>query len=419
MDFNLECFQNEYLASGAGDVNAIITVTASGAAPPPAGEGAGAGAVVLLIDVSGSMEGQKIRQARMATMAALGCLRDGVQFAVLAGNHTVRPVYPQRGLAVATTTSRQAAAAEVNDLRSGGGTSIGRWLRAAAELLKSERGVRQTILLTDGRNEGETQEDLEEALAQASKVFQCHCRGVGTDWSVPELTHIAEALMGSVDIVADPAHLTADFEQTMRDAMTKAVSDLSLRVWVPQGATLEFVKQVAPTLRELAPIDTGSPLTTDFPLGAWGTESRDYHLAVRVKPGGTGDEMLAARITVMVDGQPAGQTLVRATWTEDPVLSTRINRQVAHYTGQQELADAIRAGLEARDRGDDHTARVKLGRAVQLAAASGNTEASENLAKVVDVEDADTGTVKLKKQVTEAAVMTLDTRSTRTSRFKR
>jgi len=87
----------------------------------------------------------------------------------------------------------------------------------------------------------------------------------------------------------------------------------------------------------------------------------------------------------------AGQALVKAVWTERLRPLTKINKQVAHYTGQAELADAIAEGLEARKQGDMETATTKLGRAVQLAAQSGNTETAKLLAKVVDVEDPATG----------------------------
>jgi hypothetical protein len=113
------------------------------------------------------------------------------------------------------------------------------------------------------------------------------------------------------------------------------------------------------------------------------------------------------------------QSLVRAVWTEDTALSTRINRQVAHYTGQAELADAIQAGIEARKAGDDRTATIKFGRAAQLAHASGNKATEELLATVVDIEDAATGTVRLRRKVEAADEMALDTRSTKTVRVGR
>ena len=109
--------------------------------------------------------------------------------------------------------------------------------------------------------------------------------------------------------------------------------------------------------------------------------------------------MLAGRVSLVVGGEVQGQALIKAIWTDDSALSTRINREVAHYTGQAELAQVIQEGLEARKAGDEDTATLKLGRAVQLAAQTGNDSTTKLLAKVVDVEDAATGTVRLKRKV--------------------
>jgi hypothetical protein len=114
-----------------------------------------------------------------------------------------------------------------------------------------------------------------------------------------------------------------------------------------------------------------------------------------------------------------GQGLVRATWTDDEALSTKINPRVAHYTGQAELASAIQEGLEARKQGDEGTATARLGRAVVLAKESGNEDTARLLAKVVDVVDEATGTVQLKKKVADEDEMALDTRSTKTVRVRK
>ena len=76
-------------------------------------------------------------------------------------------------------------------------------------------------------------------------------------------------------------------------------------------------------------------------------------------------------------------------------------------------------GLDLRKAGDFDGATAKLGRAVQLASVSGNADTAKLLAKVVDVVDAATGTVRLKTRVAEADEMTLETRSTKTVRVKK
>jgi hypothetical protein len=428
-DFTVEIFQNEYLPEGAREVNAIVTVTApDDLAGTAAADSGGARAEVIIVDCSGSMDypHAKIVQARAATAAALDVVHDGVAFAVIAGTEVARPVYPVDGsLAVASPQTRQAAKQVVANLRPGGGTAMGTWLRLARQMLTSgpggQAGLRHAILLTDGKNEHESPDQLTASIDACEGVFSCDCRGVGTDWQVAELRRISTALLGTVDIVPDPSGLTADFEAMMATAMGKAVADVALRVWTPQSAELKFVKQVAPTVDDLTGRrnQTG-PQAGDYPTGAWGGgESRDYHVCALVNPASVGQEMLASRVSLVVGGQVVGQGLVRAVWTDDEALSTRINSSVAHYTGQAELAQAIQDGLEARKEGDEDLATAKLGRAVALAQESGNEDTARLLAKVVDVVDAATGTVRLKQKVDDADEMALDTRSTKTVRTKK
>ncbi|MEV3996885.1 VWA domain-containing protein [Streptomyces halstedii] len=441
--FSVEVYQNACLPEGGREVNAIITVTSTGggttggvapadAGPRPVRSGQGPNAaVVLMVDCSGSMDypPTKLRAARDATAAALDTLRDGTRFAVVAGTHLAKDVYPGNGrLATADAQTRAQAKEALRRLTAGGGTAIGTWLRLADRLLGSvDVDIRHGIVLTDGRNEHESPEDLRAALDACAGRFTCDARGVGTDWEVKEVTAIASALLGSADIVADPAGLADDFTRMMENAMGKEVADVALRLWNPVGVEIVFVKQVAPTVADLTGRRTeAGPRAGDYPTGSWGDESRDYHICVRVPEAGIGQEMLAARVSLILPSASAGeppralsQGLVRAVWTDDMVASTSINPQVAHYTGQAELAQVIQQGLDARKSGDVDGATAKLGRAVQLASASGNADTAKLLAKVVDVVDAATGTVRLKARVAEADEMTLETRSTKTVRVKK
>ena len=430
--FTAEVYQNEYLPEGAGEVNAIVTVTSTGGGTTGSHPGAGASsaAVAIMVDCSGSMDypPTKMRNAREATAAAIDTIRDGVAFTVVAGTHKAEEVYPGNGrTAIADPATREQAKQALRKLKPSGGTAIGTWLRLADRLLSSaDVAIRHGILLTDGRNEHEKPEELRAALDDCAGRFTCDCRGVGTDWEVKEVTGIASALLGAADIVADPSGLEADFRQMMETAMGKEVADVSLRLWTPQGTQIKYVKQVAPTVEELTDrrIEAG-PRAGDYPTGSWGDESRDYHVCVAVPPAGVGQEMLAARVSLVLPSRDGGapqvlsQGLVRAVWTDDMAASTKINAQVAHYTGQAELAQVIQQGLEARKAGDLDTATSKLGRAVQLAAESGNEDTAKLLAKVVDVVDVATGTVRLKQKVADADEMTLETRSTKTVRVKK
>ena len=420
-EFGLEVFQNEYLATGAGMVHAVVSVSCSSGWGSTLATADAEAAEVIVIDASGSMGSQrKMAHARKAAAAAVACLRDGTRFAVLAGTQGARPVYPTVGLAVASAATRKEAADRLRRVRAFGGTAIGTWLLTARDLLTECGGAnRHVILLTDGQNDGESPEAFLAAIEATRGMFQCDCRGVGADWRVDEMRAVASQLLGTVDVIPDPSMMEADFLSMMQQSMGRRAGSVALRVWTPTGARLSFLRQVHPNLEDLAAnVTRVDDHLVDHPTGAWGAERRDYHLCVEVPPQAPGREMLAARVqmvTTTAEGSVSSRpALIRAVWTDDEALSTRINREVAHYTGQTELALAIQSGLASRRAGDVESAVSSLGRAVSLAAASGNDDALARLSAVVEILDARDGSVRLRERVDAVAEVVADARSTRT-----
>jgi von Willebrand factor type A C-terminal domain/von Willebrand factor type A domain len=412
---------NPYLAEGTGLVDAIVSITAgtdvaASTAPPERVE-------AIVIDCSTSMLSppEKFEAAKRATKAAIDELVDGTYIAIVAGSEEAAHVYPEDEWSTrASAATRAAAKRAVDGLRPHGGTAMGTWLAYVRGIVAQHPGaLTHAILLTDGKDEHETPEQLGEEIGLSEGEFTCDCRGVGTNWHVDELRSISSALLGTVDIVADPEDLADDFAAMMRTSMSKSIADLTLRLWTPAGAHIEFVKQVAPTVEDLTHrrVDSGNQ-SGEYPLGAWGAEDRDYHIQVEVEPAAVGREKLAARVTVVAGDEVLGEGLVKAVWTADTALSAQISRRVAHYTGQAELAQAVQEGLSARKSGDVKTATAKLQRAMELAVKSGNTGTAKLLKGVVEV-DEKTGTVRLRREIAAADEMALDARSTRTARVRK
>jgi hypothetical protein len=432
-DFTFEINQNEFLAAGAREVHAVVTLTASpvagAGAPVPGSGGAGKDNVeVIIVDCSGSMDYPRTKMiaAKEATKVAIDTLSDGAYFAVVAGTEGARVVYPTGGhLLRADYQTRASAKEAVSRLAANGGTAMGRWLSQAGRIFDAHpNAIKHAILLTDGKDESETPADLARAIQASVGNFPADCRGVGEDWEVDELRKIAQALLGTVGIIREPARLAEDFREMTVNAMGKEVADVALRLWAPKGAHVRFVKQVNPELSDLSGmrVPGDNPLTGDYPTGAWGAETRDYHICVEVEPGNVGQEKLAGRVQ-LVAKDSGGATLlgegkIRAVWTEDTDLSTRINSRVAHYTGQAEMASAIQEGLDAQAAGDLDTATARLGRAMDLAVESGHEDTVKMLRKVTEVDPA-TSKVRAKAKVDKGDAMELDVVSTKTVRAKR
>ena len=422
--FRAKIFQNQFLPQGADEVHAIVNVThgeisgdVGAAAPARAGLALG-----ILIDCSGSMGehgGERMHHAKSAVRQLIRLLPEDCAFFVVAGSDQATLLCP---LTHADAAGKKAADASVAALLASGGTKMSFWLAEALRQFPAGTDtVRHALLLTDGKNDPNDAHDLEQTLTACEGCFQCDARGVGVDWQPAQLRQISGTLLGTVDIIPEPAGIAADFQAILEKAMGRAVSEATLRLWTPQGAVVKYCKQVSPEIVDLtdrARVGPASPQVRDYPTGAWGNEARDYHLCIQVKPGAVGQKMLAGRVSLLVgkDGGKAAEGQVLAVWTDDEARSAVIDREVAHYTGQGELAQAIQEGLHARQNGDEDLATRKLGRAVQLAAESGNEATTKLLRNVVEVVDEKEGTVKLRRNVSQADAMALDTRSTKTTR---
>jgi Ca-activated chloride channel family protein len=428
--FSLAVSQNKYIFTEDVETHAVLTVR-SGELTGAVGDGARESAEVIAIDCSGSMDNPptKIAAARRATAAAVDALRDGAYFAVVEGTHLARMVYPARHqLVPATPESRSLARQAVQRLSADGGTAMGSWLRLANRLLDSHpEAVRHVMLLTDGKNEHETRQQLDEVLAACTGKFGCDARGIGENWVPDELLHIVSALHGTADAIREHGELVADFTAMMRTAMGKVVPDLRLQITTSPFARLRFVKQTYPTENDLTgrgvPVDER---TTQFSTGSWGDdEDREYHVCLSVDrtDGDMNVDLQAAEVDLVTvhagDGAVRGHDRPQALCvhrTNDLTRWSERNPKVEHATGQTGLRQAIRTGCAAYESRNLEQARVAWGDAVRRAAELGNETVLTRLHRLVEVDDPTRGQVRLKPDLSPVDVLSVAMGSVMSSR---
>ena len=204
-----------------------------------------------------------------------------------------------------------------------------------------------------------------------------------------------------------------DFRQMMRTSMARGVADATLRVWAPQGRRGAVRPPGRARRSRTSPIVPSQVVRSDPRV----PDRLVGRRVPRLPRGGAGPAQAARCRAARARGCSSSSTTrssarvsCKATWSDDTTLTTRINPAVAHYTGQTELA----VGDPGRPRRQGRPATrpprpIKLGRAAQLAAETGNDEATNRLKKVVDIDDADTGTVRLKREASKLDEMALDT----------
>ncbi|MFM9553474.1 MULTISPECIES: VWA domain-containing protein [Streptomyces] len=365
------------LAHDAQRADALVTVRAE---PVEGGTTDVPLAEVLVMDCSLSMaDAGKIGAARQAVCAAVDALPDNTYFGVVAGTHVARNVFPplpERGLAVAGRETRQAAKHRITALWAEGGTAIGRWLAHTADLLESApaQAVRHVSLYTDGRNEHETPEELERALAVCADRFVCDARGLGDDWSYTELLHITQALHGSARAV-DAGSLTDDLTTLVRQAQRLVVPRVYLGLRLDSRFRLASMRQIRPVEADLTGRQQRAGDLLHIPLGAWGAAHRQYRLSLRFAAPTlpVGEELRAAHIELLAETSTgerarcadARAMVVRRHTNRDPLPARP--EELTRVENAHELGLAMRGCANAHERGDLLEAHQELRHALALA----------------------------------------------------
>jgi Ca-activated chloride channel family protein len=161
--------------------------------------------LTLVVDVSGSMSGTKLEQAKAALQQALGTLGPRDRFRLIPFSSAVRPF--RESLTPATEANVAAAREFIDGLGAEGGTNISGAMDAAlAESADPER-LSLVVLVTDGLpSVGEQAPDrIAEAAAVRAGGTRIFTVGIGPDVNTYLLDRLASRGRGSVEYVAPGA----------------------------------------------------------------------------------------------------------------------------------------------------------------------------------------------------------------------
>ncbi len=232
--------QEKILSGSDGKVSVSLTLTAAEIEkrlhqPVPETD------LVIVLDRSGSMKGQKIHDARQAVLRLIDRLGVNDRLAVVTysnGVDTLSPLMPM------DARHRRQVKAAVQRIYSGGGTNLGGGLQQGIQtLMKTEAGGRQrkVILISDGlANHGVTDPVALGNMASGAVEhnYSVSTVGVGYDFNEVLMTTIADHGAGSYYFLEDPAHFAQVFEKEFESARNMAASGLELRIPLKDGVRL-------------------------------------------------------------------------------------------------------------------------------------------------------------------------------------
>ncbi len=193
--------------------------------------------LIVVLDQSGSMSGEKIEQARHAALDLLDRLADDDRFALIAfssssklviapslAHHELRPEWRRR----------------IQSLSSGGGTNMHQALTQTLDLLKQRKGSDRpcrVLLLSDGHPD--SSHGLDDLARQAGlRGAALSSLGIGSDYNEVLMAQLADLGSGNYYYLDHPESLAAVFAGELEAGRTTVARGLEIHLSPSRGVEL-------------------------------------------------------------------------------------------------------------------------------------------------------------------------------------
>lgn len=212
----------------------------------------------LVLDHSGSMEGEPLRTVKSAAIALLEKLNPSDRISLVAFDHKAKTIVPNQEPSDIEQIERQ-----IEKLKADGGTAIDEGIKLGLE--EASKGKHDTnsqiFVLTDGENEhGDNKRCLKLAEIASENSITLNTLGFGKHWNQDVLERIADTAGGALSYIETPEQASNEFGRLFQRAQSVGLTNSYLIFELMPNvrlAELKPIAQVAPETIELPVLNEG------------------------------------------------------------------------------------------------------------------------------------------------------------------
>lgn len=192
--------------------------------------------VAIVLDRSGSMQGDKIARAREAAIGALDLLQPTDIVSVIAYDSDVNVLIPATRL-----TDKEQVASVIRNIQANGNTALfGGVSKGAAEVRKflDDKHVNRIILLSDGlANVGPSAPGELGALGASLKKenISVSTLGLGLGYNEDLMVELAGKSGGNHQFIENASELAGIFRREFDEALSVVAQEVDVKVTIPEG----------------------------------------------------------------------------------------------------------------------------------------------------------------------------------------
>ena len=314
----------------------------------------------IVIDRSGSMQGDRIAAAKEGARVALKRLSSDDTVALIAYNHGVEVLSPAAPL----RNSRDKLLEAIDGLQADGTTALYDGVKEGGRQVEefvSANNVNRVILLSDGlANVGpSTPGELAELGRKlAGKGISVSTIGLGLDYNEDLMQRLAAASDGNHVFVERPSDLAEIFDREFGDALSVSARDITIIIECKPGFTPKRI------LGRDGSIE-GSKIT--LKLNQLQAANERYVVVELTAPEGRGEGTAdVADVSVTYTDLDSGPALTRRSQIQRALsidakeIEDGLNKPVMSQVTQQIATEKSEQAVELRDKGDIAGARAAL-----------------------------------------------------------
>src|ERR1041384_7903046 len=313
----------------------------------------------LVLDRSGSMEGEKMVRAREAAMFCVDQMLPTDRLSVVTFDDRVEVLFPSEPV-----TNKQSMKDLISRVTARGSTALHEaWVRGGLTVSGRmlDQGINRVVLITDGlANVGITNTD--EIVTQAMGLFQrgvsTSTIGIGADFNEDLLMPMAQAGGGHAWHVVEPDDMQRIFQVELEGLIAQFAHTVSLSLIPADGV------RIVDILNDFELTETGRYRLPNLQAGS------PLDIVVQLKMGaqavGSTLRLLDLRMGFTPQDQNAADVVKSAFSVEfvDSNEDSAVNHEVVKAVQFLMNARARREAMDRIDRGDFAAARVLIGQSI-------------------------------------------------------
>jgi Ca-activated chloride channel family protein len=355
----------------------------------------------LVIDVSWSMKGQKIKHAIEAAKLLVEKLGKDDFVSVTTFCYEAQAIVPG-----GKTLDRATMLAAIDKIRLLSGTRMYHGMEwGVREMRKAgfSGKVNRMILLTDGETEGEEHCRLIAEQERENNIV-ISTLGIGERYNEDLLSRIADISLGQFSHLKTPEQVGEIFQRELGTASAAAISNVTLGLKLAGGAKLERFDRVFPNSTRLQPKGESEGKALAFDAGNLGKNEVSIFGAQLRLPARPAGRVKIADLSVAYsipsprskgsDTQVRGgdtrtrsrveKRTVTVNYTDNKELCGMVDREVISYFNQVNAQKLLEKAIEETKTGDMTAATESLTQAREITERLGNLPLTENIDEAVD-----------------------------------